>query len=115
MDPLFRTKDYPQLHETEKRLREAKRLRNLAERATEQGTLLGHDLGTFEPEQGWHSAVTTCKRCDKLAAIDWTERPYLFGLVYQARCGELPKHPVRAREHQRAVIVLDCITVGEML
>lgn len=103
----FRTKDYPYLAEQETQYREAKRLRRLAAEATRQGTALGHDLGDFEPEDGWHSAVTTCRRCHRLAAVDWTERPYLFGLVYRGRCGERITRP--------PTVSLGSMTVGEVL
>lgn len=68
--------------------RELRRLHNLTARAAVEATALGHNLAGFEIEDGWQSAVTTCRTCDRLAAVDWTEGPYLFGHAYRARCGK---------------------------
>lgn len=103
----FHIKEYPHLQRIEQRHREEKRLRKLAAVATREGTALGHDLGPFEPDSELsQSAVATCRTCGRFAAVDWTERPYLFGLVYRGRCGEKPD--------RRTVIDLGCMTVGEM-
>ena len=103
----FRIKEYPHLQRVEKYYREEKRLRKLSIVATREGTALGHTLTTFEVEEGWQSAVATCTRCQRIAAIDWTESPYLFGLVYRARCGERITRLVPP-------IDLGSMTVGEM-
>ncbi len=66
--------------------RARKRLMKYTEQAEAAMVALGHTPGAWEIEEGWHAVVTECGRCRMLAAIDLTEKPYLFGKAYKQRC-----------------------------
>ena len=69
----------------------ADRLQRLVDRATKEAARQGHKLGLFGIEirndQGqWQAAVTSCQSCGEIAALDLTERPYLFGRALERKC-----------------------------
>lgn len=55
-------------------------------RAMRLEALLGHVFRLWQYEEEKTAAVTTCQRCEKLAAIDLGEQPYLFGLAFRGPC-----------------------------
>lgn len=62
------------------------RMERMRARAESAMHRLGHVPAEWEDEDRFHATVTACKRCHRLAAIDLTERPYLFGRAYAEHC-----------------------------
>lgn len=66
--------------------RTLRRFQKYAERASREAARLGHKLGTFGFEEEHQAAVTNCRSCGEIAAVDLTESPYLFGRALTQQC-----------------------------
>lgn len=101
--PLFRIKDHPHLAAAERRLRTEKLLRQYATDATIEAQRLGHRIGRFEPDHPSNtSAVTTCRDCGRIAAIDIGSRLSMTGTVYRAPCGQRLNRTIAADDGLRS-------------